>query len=57
MSGLEPMPESDRRHAWPVKALIVMIVFPVLLLACLYAWSVLLYTLAWVLPAEGRGGR
>jgi hypothetical protein len=29
-----------------------MIVFPVVLLASLCAWSVLLYPLAWVLPAE-----
>ena len=49
---LDHMAESDRRHAWLVKAVIVMIVFPTLLVTFTQAWKLVLYPLAWLLPPE-----
>jgi len=48
---LDQMAESDRRHSWLLKALIVMLVFPVLLLTFMQVWKLVLYPLAWLLPA------
>jgi len=48
----DQMAESDRRHSWLVKVLIVMIVFPTLLFTFMQAWLLVLYPLAWLLPAE-----
>jgi membrane associated rhomboid family serine protease len=47
------MEESDRRHSWLVKVLIVMMVFPTFLLTLMQVWKLVLYPLAWLLPAEG----
>ena len=45
------MAESNRGHSWLVKALIVILVFPVLLFTFTQIWGVVLYPLAWLLPA------
>jgi len=49
---LRHMDESDRGHSWLVKALIVMIAFPTVLLALMQAWKLVLFSLAWLLPRE-----
>jgi len=49
---LDDMAESDRGHSWLLKALIVMIIFPTLLLILIQAWKLVLFPLAWLLPAE-----
>ncbi len=49
---MDLMAESDRRHSWLVKVLIVMLVFPMLLLTLIQAWKLVLYPLAWLLPAK-----
>jgi hypothetical protein len=46
------MAESDRGHAWLLKAVIVLLVFPVLLLTLMQPWKLVLYPLASILPAE-----
>ena len=47
---LASMTESDRAHSWLVKLLIVTIVFPVLLMALMQPWKLVLFGLAWLLP-------
>jgi len=49
---LEHMAESDRRHAWLVKLVIVTMVFPVLLLTLMQPWKLVIYGLAWLLPSH-----
>ena len=46
------MPESDRRHVWLVRVLIVLLVFSVLFLTLMQPWKLVLYGLAWLLPAD-----
>ena len=50
---LEAMAESDRGHAWLVKSVIVVFVFPVLVLAFMQPWKLVTYGLVWVLPPDG----
>ena len=50
---LETMSESDRGHSWLVK-LIVAIVFPVLVVALMQPWKLVLFGLAWLLPVDTR---
>ena len=48
----EGMAESDPAHSWLVKMVIVMIVFPVLLVTLMQPWKLVIYGLAWLLPAD-----
>ena len=45
------MAESDLADSWIIKMLIVLMVFPVLLVAFTQAWKLVLYPLAWLLPS------
>jgi len=44
--------ESDPRHSWLLKAVIVMMVFPTLLLTFMQVWKLALLTLDLVLPRQ-----
>jgi len=46
------MAESDRGHPWLVKLVIVAIVFPILLMALMQPWKLVLLGLAWLLPVH-----
>jgi uncharacterized membrane protein YdjX (TVP38/TMEM64 family) len=48
----EGMAESDHGHSWLVKATIVVIVFPVLLVSFMQRWKLVVLGLAWMLPAD-----
>jgi hypothetical protein len=45
------MPESHWGHRWLAKAVIVLIVFPVVMFTLLQAWKLLVLALASVAPA------
>jgi hypothetical protein len=46
------MAESDRRHSWLVKLVIVTIVFPVLMVALMQPWHLVLFGLDRLLPVD-----
>jgi len=48
------MAESDRGHSWLVKLVIATIVFPVLVVALMQPWKLVLFGLAWLLPVDAR---
>jgi len=49
--------ESDRVHSLIVKALIVMIVFPVLVVTLMQPWKLVLYLVLWLVPATKLSGQ
>ena len=49
---MEGMAESHRAHSWLVKLVIVTIVLPTLLLALMQPWKLVIFGLAWLLPAD-----
>jgi hypothetical protein len=46
------MDASDRGHSWLIKLVIVAIVFPVLVVALMQPWKLVLFGLAWLLPVD-----
>jgi hypothetical protein len=51
-SGCDAMAAWDHADSWMIKILIVLVVFPVMLVAFTQAWKLVLYPVAWLLPSD-----